>query len=61
MPKLRGSGRGDLHVIVTVVVPRQANKSERELLKQLDEVAAPAVLPKGGGPGLFDRLRDLFN
>ncbi len=61
VPKLRGSGRGDLHVIVTVVIPDKLNKSERDLLKQLNEVAAPAVLPKGGGPGLFDRLRDIFN
>ncbi len=61
MPRLRGSGRGDLHVIVTVVIPEKLNKSERDLLKQLNEVAAPAVLPKGGGPGLFDRLRDIFS
>ena len=60
VPKLRGSGRGDLHVIVTVVIPEKLNKSERDLLRQLNEVAATAVLPKGGGPGLFDRLRDIF-
>ena len=61
VPKLRGSGRGDLHVIVTVVIPEKLNKSERDLLKQLNEVAAPAVLPNSGGPGLFDRLRDIFS
>jgi molecular chaperone DnaJ len=61
VPRLRGSGRGDLHVIVTVVIPEKLSKSERDLLKQLNEVAAPAVLPKGGGPGLFDRLRDIFS
>jgi molecular chaperone DnaJ len=60
VPRLRGSGRGDLHVIVTVVVPEKPSKAERDLLKQLNEVSAPAVLPKGGGPGLFDRLRDIF-
>jgi hypothetical protein len=47
-------------VIVTVVVPEKPSKAERDLLKQLNEVSAPAVLPKGGGPGLFDRLRDIF-
>jgi molecular chaperone DnaJ len=61
VPKLRGSGRGDLHVIVTVVIPDKLSRSERDLLKQLNEVAAPAMLPKSGGPGLFDRLRDIFN
>jgi molecular chaperone DnaJ len=60
VPRLRGAGRGDLHVIVTVVVPQKPSKAERDLLKQLGEVSGPAVLPKGG-PGLLDRLRDLFS
>jgi molecular chaperone DnaJ len=60
VPRLRGAGRGDLHVIVTVVVPPKPSKAERDLLKQLGEVSGPAVLPKGG-PGLIDRLRDLFS
>jgi molecular chaperone DnaJ len=60
VPRLRGSGRGDLHVIVTVVVPEKPSKAERELLKQLGDVSGPAILPKGGGPGLFDRIRDIF-
>lgn len=60
VPRLRGAGRGDLHVIVTVVVPHKPSKRERELLKELGDVGAPAVLPKGG-PGLVDRLRDLFS
>lgn len=59
VPRLRGAGRGDLHVIVTVVVPHKPSRQERELLKQLDGVSGPAVLPKGG-PSLVDRLRDLF-
>jgi molecular chaperone DnaJ len=59
VPRLRGAGRGDLHVIVTVVVPPKPSKRERELLTELGEVGAPAVLPKGG-PSLVDRLRDLF-
>jgi molecular chaperone DnaJ len=60
VPRLRGAGRGDLHVIVTVVVPQKPSKAERDLLKQLGDVSGPAVLPKGG-PGLLDRLRDLFS
>ncbi|HYN64101.1 MAG TPA: DnaJ C-terminal domain-containing protein, partial [Candidatus Limnocylindrales bacterium] len=60
VPRLRGNGRGDLHVIVTVVVPDKPSKAERDLLKQLDEASGPAVLPKGSGAGLFDRLRDIF-
>ena len=59
VPRLRGAGRGDLHVIVNVVVPSKIGKRERELLRQLDEVSGPAVLPKGG-PSVFDRVRDIF-
>lgn len=59
LPRLRGAGRGDLHVIATVVVPAKLTKRERELLQQLGEVSGPAVLPKSG-PSLGDRLRDLF-
>jgi molecular chaperone DnaJ len=59
LPRLRGAGRGDLHVIATVVVPAKLTKRERELLQQLGEVSAPAALPKSG-PSLGDRLRDLF-
>ena len=59
VPRLRGAGRGDLHVILTVVVPTKLSKRERELLRELGEVGGPAVLPKGGD-SVFDRLRDLF-
>jgi molecular chaperone DnaJ len=59
MPRLRGAGRGDLHVLVTVVIPAKLTKRERELLQQLGEASGPAVLPKSG-PSLGDRLRDLF-
>jgi len=60
IPHLRGGGRGDLHVIVTVVVPQKLSKRERELLSELDTVSRPAQLPKGSH-GLLDRVRDLFS
>ncbi len=60
VPRLRGNGRGDLHVIVTPVVPHKLSKRERELLSQLNEVSAAAELPKST-PNFFDRLRDLFD
>ncbi len=59
MPRLRGASRGDLHVLVTVVVPAKLTKRERELLQQLGELSGPATLPKSG-PSLGERLRDLF-
>jgi molecular chaperone DnaJ len=60
VPRLRGAGRGDLHVVVNVVVPSKLSKRERELLRELGEVTGPAVLPKGGS-SVFDRLRDIFH
>jgi molecular chaperone DnaJ len=60
VPRLRGAGRGDLHVVVNVVVPTRLSKRERELLRELNEVSAPATLPKDG-PSVLDRLRDLFS
>jgi molecular chaperone DnaJ len=60
VPRLRGAGRGDLHVIVNVVVPSKLSKRERELLRELGEIEEPAVLPKNE-PSVFDRLRDLFS
>lgn len=60
VPRMRGAGRGDLHVIVNVVVPTKLSKRERELLRELDEVGEPASLPRDE-PSVFDRLRDLFS
>jgi molecular chaperone DnaJ len=59
VPRLRGAGRGDLHVVVNVVVPDKLSKRERELLQELGDVGERAVLPKNE-PSVFDRLRDLF-
>jgi molecular chaperone DnaJ len=60
VPRLRGSGRGDLHVIATLVVPPKLSKKERDAIRQLDEVSGPAILPKRN-ENLFDRLRDIFS
>ena len=60
VPRLRGAGRGDLHVILNVVVPTKLTKRQRELMRELDASSGPAVLPRGGGT-VFDRLRDLFS
>lgn len=37
MPSLRGGRRGDLRVVVNVVIPRQLSDEQRELLAQLAE------------------------
>jgi molecular chaperone DnaJ len=60
VPRLRGAGRGDLHVVINVVVPSRLSKRERELLRELDGVSEPAALPKGE-PSVLERLRGLFS
>ena len=59
--RLRGSGRGDQHVIVNVVVPQRLGKRERQLLAELDRVSDPPVIPSGKGSSIFDRVRHLFD
>jgi molecular chaperone DnaJ len=55
MPKLRGGGRGNLHVHVVLEVPKRLSKRQRELLSQLraeDQGQAP-----GGAPPESPRRR----
>lgn len=41
VPRLRGNGRGDLHVVVKVEIPRSLTQRQRELLEELAGQAAP--------------------
>ncbi len=58
VPRLRGRGRGDLHVHVVVDVPTGLDDAQRALLTQLAAARGEVV---GGhehhGDGLFSRLR----
>jgi molecular chaperone DnaJ len=56
VPHVRRSGsRGDLHILVNVVVPSKLSKRQRELLEQLAEEGGEAVAPNAG---ILDRVRD---
>jgi molecular chaperone DnaJ len=56
VPHLRRTGsRGDLHVIVDVVVPTRLSKAEREALHAYAEAAGEIV---ADGGGILDRVRD---
>jgi molecular chaperone DnaJ len=37
MPSLRSGRRGDLRVVVNIVVPRRLNDAQRELFRQLND------------------------
>jgi len=59
VPQLGGRGRGDLHVLVRVVVPTRLSAAQRELLEQLAEVLPiPDVQDKD--KSLYERMKDLF-
>ncbi len=57
VPHLRGAGRGDMVVRVTVVTPDDLDDRQRELLEQLAETMGTPTLPKKS-KGFFERIRD---
>lgn len=57
VPRLRGGGRGDMIVRVTVVVPEELTDEQRRLLEELAETMGTPILPKRQ-KGLFERIRD---
>ncbi|OJX94667.1 molecular chaperone DnaJ [Salana multivorans] len=61
MGRLRGHGRGDLHVHLDVQVPTKLDERQQELLRELaglrgEESPAARLAPVGAG--MFARLRD---
>ncbi len=63
VPRLRGTGRGDLHVHIEVLTPTKLDEEQERLLRQLAAARGeerPATTKAAGG-GLFSRMRDAFN
>jgi molecular chaperone DnaJ len=57
VPHLRRTGsRGDLHVLVDVVVPTRLSKRQRELLSEYAAEAGETVA--NGHSGILDKVRD---
>jgi molecular chaperone DnaJ len=59
MPRLRRRGRGDLKVVVDVMVPTRLTDEQRELLNRFEAVSGEETY-NGGGDSFFDRLRNVF-
>jgi molecular chaperone DnaJ len=58
VPKLQGSGRGDLYVNIDVRIPSKLTREQRKLFEQLRE-----TLPAENEPhekGIIDRVKDYF-
>ncbi|MDS1029441.1 molecular chaperone DnaJ [Bacillota bacterium LX-D] len=65
IPKLRGSGRGDQHVRVNVVIPTNLTEKQKELLQQFAHTLTRDNLKakekeKDKDKGFFDRVKDAF-
>ncbi|MCG6921799.1 MAG: molecular chaperone DnaJ [Acidobacteria bacterium] len=59
VPRLGGRGRGDLHVLVRVVVPTNLSSEQRELIEKLAEtLPVPNIDDKE--KSLFERMKDFF-
>jgi molecular chaperone DnaJ len=58
MPALRGGRRGDLMVQVMLETPRQLNKRQEELFRELAELEEKHVSPQR--KGFLDKLKDFF-
>jgi molecular chaperone DnaJ len=59
MPRMRRRGRGDLKVVVDVMVPTRLTGEQRELLERFEAMSGEETY-NGGGGSFFDRLRGVF-
>ena len=59
MPRIRRRGRGDLKVVVDVMVPTRLTGEQRELLERFEAMSGEETY-NGGGGSFFDRLRGVF-
>ena len=58
MPVLRGFGRGDLRVLVNVVVPRRLTDDQRRVLQEFEAATDGSAYDED--EGFFDRLKAVF-
>jgi len=59
VPKLRGTGRGDEIVIISVVIPTKLDGRQKELLRQLGETLGSEVTPQDER-NFLGRLKDVL-
>jgi molecular chaperone DnaJ len=65
MPNVSGRGVGDLHVSVSVIVPRKASRELRQALEHLrdllpDETGEPKGGTRDDEKPFFERVKDIF-
>ena len=57
MPPLRRGRRGDVRVVVNVVIPRRLDRDQRRLLEELSETIRPENLAPAEEESVFSKLR----
>ncbi len=60
MPALRGAGRGDMYIAVTVETPVNLNKKQKELLKQFDQVGSGSRSTSPQSDGFLAKVKELW-
>ncbi len=60
LPSVRGRRRGDLHVVLNVMIPSSLTDEQRDLLRRFAESANGDTYSERHGDGLFDRIRQAF-
>ncbi|MBR2216572.1 MAG: molecular chaperone DnaJ [Selenomonadaceae bacterium] len=58
VPHLRGSGRGDQHVVVKVLTPQKLSNRQKELLREFGELSGDNVNPEQ--KSFMDTIKNLF-
>ena len=59
VPRLRGSGKGDLYVTAVVEIPKKLSEKQKSLLREFDESASGNQYEKK--KSFFDRVKDAFS
>ncbi len=60
VPRLHGSGRGDLHVRASIVIPTDLSEEQRDLLRRLAESFGTPVSPDGD-KGILGKIKDALS
>lgn len=56
--RLKGYGRGDLHIKVNVTIPQKMSPKQKSLLKQFAEISGDEI--KEQPKNIFDKMKDAF-
>ena len=60
IPDVNGYGKGDLLAVVDIYIPNGLDKSDRELLEQLDAKGAFKVTKRNSDQNIFERMKNFF-